>query len=1127
MSPEEKIIYNLLVEDNRYSTNQTSIIDLLNKTNNDFTSPIVNTKNKLTALIQHELSKIYPFILPIQKITSSTDDLYTCYEGFNNENFKSNIIKVENPGSSVDSSIANFPFPQYIVLLKTLQDTHNISLNWDDFVIYIIDKKYYPINVSYDLSNSSSIKINDTVESTQLFISFIKTPEFMYKYIVYPSLKNTQTLYMYGLYLSKSSNIDYILDGVFQDVLRKSTSFEQVINNLILSEYPTFETFYKSFKIKGEMIPQTIHSQLLTVPTLNIKSKVLKLYLSQSEELINIENKGIDLKSFSEYDYTMLDMYIEILKDERDLEVYFKSLTNNYYMFPVLKNVYKYISFDDEKFNKFLSNSRLSYNFKLFLKTLNVCNISHNIDNSLLEQVDRFYYINKILFNFFRPFYYNYISLKLCSEENIKYKYLSYIPSQIDSIKRYINYMNSTVPSVLKTLNKELVIPSINISKIIGNTFDETVFYPTYSLMQMKFVDHFSSQSLVDLLFKLIFFGKNVKHNKPLLLATVRGMSENDIDIYKQLLYLYKKSYVPSEEEFDRGEFRVKELNSFNFFSTLKVSDPLNFKYLDFGGGKGDITNSITKYLKLSKENVFVTDIKDWFGNEIVEKYKNNITYRYLKSNILPFEDNTFDFISAFQVLHHVPDVNKSLQELWRISKNGAIILIREHDCNSNVVRALIDIEHAVFELVKDPVENVKYGEKIEDPDYTYLQNYNDSLKYMSKNELFNKLNFGFEYIDLSYPPEKGPTRYYYSVWRVVKEEPTQEIIYTEPIKEETPELIISEPLATKIEFPLLESELTNVDDSLLEKELVRKESYLNIIQTLSNKKIMKDEDLKYMVLRYFFNKMIKAPTSQDPVFIEGNNEYAKIQINNDINWFKSQRKFIDNRINIIDIIENGIKEGLNKLKKLTKVDDNLITTGSVIKYKFTIIDDIRGIISNEKDPNKQKYLAAASIRYKYMAIGTCGLSIDYFKLGYNPSDNVTEGFGGIFNHYFNNYCSAFEDLEKPLGSLGNFFTIDKFPTNIVHLNPPYDETLMGLMINKVKQMVDENSELTFILTLPNWPNFKEKENIRPKYYSKSFKEKLYKREEFTFIDFNGREVKPVDIIQIFVGNQNINIPEN
>ena len=49
----------------------------------------------------------------------------------------------------------------------------------------------------------------------------------------------------------------------------------------------------------------------------------------------------------------------------------------------------------------------------------------------------------------------------------------------------------------------------------------------------------------------------------------------------------------------------------------------------------------------------------------------------------------------------------------------------------------------------------------------------------------------------------------------------------------------------------------------------------------------MKEDDLKYMVLRYFFNKMMENKnTNSDPVFVEGNNNYAKTQLNNDIRWF-------------------------------------------------------------------------------------------------------------------------------------------------------------------------------------------------------------------------------------------------
>ena len=91
--------------------------------------------------------------------------------------------------------------------------------------------------------------------------------------------------------------------------------------------------------------------------------------------------------------------------------------------------------------------------------------------------------------------------------------------------------------------------------------------------------------------------------------------------------------------------FRVTELNKFNFFNLLVEdprgpgpenqrssekssvfgSRPSTLKYLDYGGGKGDITNSIAKYLNLSKENVFVTDIKDWFGNKIAVSPENSV----------------------------------------------------------------------------------------------------------------------------------------------------------------------------------------------------------------------------------------------------------------------------------------------------------------------------------------------------------------------------------------------------------------------------------------------------------------------------------------------------------------------
>lgn len=44
----------------------------------------------------------------------------------------------------------------------------------------------------------------------------------------------------------------------------------------------------------------------------------------------------------------------------------------------------------------------------------------------------------------------------------------------------------------------------------------------------------------------------------------------------------------------------------------------------------------------------------------------------------LPFDDCSFDLITCFSVLHHVPNVSHVLREFFRCSKKGAYVLLRE-----------------------------------------------------------------------------------------------------------------------------------------------------------------------------------------------------------------------------------------------------------------------------------------------------------------------------------------------------------------------------------------------------------------------------------------------------------------
>ena len=58
-----------------------------------------------------------------------------------------------------------------------------------------------------------------------------------------------------------------------------------------------------------------------------------------------------------------------------------------------------------------------------------------------------------------------------------------------------------------------------------------------------------------------------------------------------------------------------------------------------------------------------------------------NIVPTYVKPEVdgsLKFDDNTFDLITCFATLHHIPNVSHVLSEIIRVAKPGGYILIRE-----------------------------------------------------------------------------------------------------------------------------------------------------------------------------------------------------------------------------------------------------------------------------------------------------------------------------------------------------------------------------------------------------------------------------------------------------------------
>jgi hypothetical protein len=113
------------------------------------------------------------------------------------------------------------------------------------------------------------------------------------------------------------------------------------------------------------------------------------------------------------------------------------------------------------------------------------------------------------------------------------------------------------------------------------------------------------------------------------------------------------------------------------------------------------------------------------------------------------------------------------------------------------------------------------------------------------------------------------------------------------------------------------------------------------------------------------------------------------------------------------------------------------------------------------------------------------------------------EVFASGINHYLDNYCSLFNDIEKYFGSLGSFFNIKPI-RGLFGFNPPYENYIMEKgterLISFLKDSESKGKPLGFLITIPVWD--KEGKNIMEKEYnSKPGKNMIIEYGEFKTIN--------------------------
>jgi ubiquinone/menaquinone biosynthesis C-methylase UbiE len=282
----------------------------------------------------------------------------------------------------------------------------------------------------------------------------------------------------------------------------------------------------------------------------------------------------------------------------------------------------------------------------------------------------------------------------------------------IEYVKKNKNITKCTKEILIELLNDDKIYESKNSNKQI-KTFVDNLYLTNNLMIIAKFkllINHFFNNTYSEKIIDYVKKNKNINDNEIIeyILKTpssVKNITEQKNRLYKCNIWVYMIETI------------CMNLMKTKIYKNTYGKNANNLMYLDIGCGSGKKTFLFGNEMKIAKNNINGTDILNW-GPYSQNKIKHNFNFKEIKNGKINYDDNTFDIMTAFLMLHHVENLNELIDEMHRILKKNGILIIIEHDTHNSYDKYILDILHLFYAYFYD--KNMNY---IKSPDYAQYFN--------------------------------------------------------------------------------------------------------------------------------------------------------------------------------------------------------------------------------------------------------------------------------------------------------------------------------------------------------------------------------------------------------------------